>query len=247
MKYPAKSLRGCSIKMTKLLESVRCKLLRALDLLIEPSSNSAIDEAFKILSILSNQFSGKEQLYSIESLVFNVFINNIQHPYTQARKENLLILREELLGLRPHWHSYVAKNNFTKDMTDLASKAYFNLKSSLKLYTKEQLSNDDINNIDNLIEELHLLCNHDILISSLSDLIISQASHVFLSLPFPPQKTIDLLDFAGNWGTLGSVSGIEQIETQIAYIESLLQKLEGKLAIFVDVYTHSEGFTVNLR
>lgn len=242
-----------SIDPNKSLEPIRSLLLEALDLLIDSSDSLQTNKAVNILSPLLSRFTAKEQLYSIESLVFGIFVKDINSPSTQANKEDLLILRDELLGRNPHWHSYAIKDDFAKSMNDLTVRTYKNLCSSIELFRMALSTNtiypqhDVSSNLDDLLEDLHSLCYHDMIVSSLSDLIVSQAGHIILSLPTPPKKTFDILDPSSRWGTFGLASSIEKTETQLDYVESLIQKIEGRSVLFVDIHIHSEGFVINLR
>lgn len=232
----------------ELLESTRAQLLLALDLLIDPPDVSAPDKALQILQALTTKVNKTENLFSIESLVFGIFIMNVKHSYTKTHKDEHVSLRDELLGKSPHWHSYVIKNDLSRFMGHPTTLAYTNLQGALELY-KEILVNkgDNINQLENLLEELHLLCYQQILVTSLSDLIVCNASHTLLSLPLPPRATFDIEDEDIGWGHFGHVSSMEKTESQIIYIESLLQKLLGLSPIYIDIHFQAEGFIINLR
>lgn len=231
------------------IQQTRSQILKAAEMLINYPSTPKVEEATQILTSLWSQFLEKEKIYSIDSLVFNIFVQDFKNLSTQAHRDELIRLRDELSGKASHWHSYAIKNDLTESMSDSIKTIYGILHGTFKEY-KKILENDldeDSDILGELLEDLHLSCYQKQPAESLVELLVFQACHMLLMLPVPPRKIIDVYDEESKWGSFGNGSTTINIEDQINHIGYLLQKIKGELAVFVDVHIVSEGFLFSVR
>jgi len=69
---------------------------------------------------------------------------------------------------------------------------------------------------------------------------------VLLTLPDDGSEYIDMED-PFDISTFYSIPDMEAVGPHLKYVESILQKLEGKAILFVDVHLLPRGFVINLR
>lgn len=234
----------------KAIQQTRSQILRAVELLINHPNTIEAEQANQTLTSLWSKFSEKEQIYSIESLVFNIFVQDIKNSGTQAHRDELIRLRDELLGTASHWHSYAIRSDFTKSMTDSTIKTHNILQVVFVEYKRVLLGNaldENLDIIGELLEELHLSCYQNQPANFLVELLVFQACHTLLTLPIPPQKIVNIHDGESRWGSFGTGSAIVNVEDQINYVGDILRKIKGELVVFVDVHMLSEGFVLNVR
>lgn len=231
------------------VHQTRSQILTVAEILINYPSTPKAEDATQILTSLWSKFLEKEKIYSIDSLVFNIFVQDFKNPNTQAHRDELIRLRDELSGKTSHWHSYAIKNNLTESMSDSIKTIYGILQNAFKEYKKilEHEFDKDIDILGEFLEELHLSCYQKQPAESLGELLVFQACHMLLMLPVPPRKIIGICDEESKWGNFGNDSTTVSIEDQINHIGYLLQKIKGELVVFVDVHIVSEGFLFSAR
>lgn len=234
----------------KATQQIRSQILRAVELLINHPNTTEAEQANQTLASLWSKFSEKEQIYSLESLVFNIFVQDIKNSGTQSHRDELIRLRDELSGTASHWHSYAIRNDFTKSMTDSIMKTHNILQVAFAEYKRVLLKNaldENLDIIGELLEELHSSCYQNQPANFLVDLLVFQACHTLLTLPVPPQKSVNIYNSESRWGSFGNGSAIVNVEDQINYIGDILQKIKGELVVFVDIHMLSEGFVFSVR
>lgn len=220
------------------------EIIHAIDILLEQPNQQ--QEANRILESLFNHFHEKEHIFSLSSIVYGRFIQIVKAPEFQTNHAALSIFKNQLLGQTPYWATYALKYDFVGLLQGDFLQAYQKLEELLTIFA-ERLGNPrrNIPTIpEDLTEILHDLCYEQLRPYTIAELLVAHGCHILLSLPDDGNESYDILNV---FGSIYPVSSIETVDTHLKYVRDILQKLQGKKVLFVDVHILPEGFVINFR
>jgi len=227
---------------------VRYEIAQAIEMLLAQPERS--EEANRILRAFHHRFHEKEHILSLDSIVFGGLVHEALSSEAQREPSILSVLRDELMGHIPYRNTYALKHNFAELLYGDALEAYQKLKEIFAIVagrvgtpmTLQDMSEE----YKDLGESLYELCYEKLQTHTIAELLVAQGCHVLLTLPDDGSEYIDLKD-PFYFSTIYSISGMEAVGPHLKYVESILQKLEGKAILFVDVHLLPRGFVINLR
>lgn len=157
----------------------------------------------------------------------------------------------ELKGQKRNWNTTAIKHDFTPHLSDKFRALYHGLQKIVTLLNQEdELESSEIELIDSYADDLYEGIETEIS-ETIDDLIIITACNVLFRLPSNYPKHFDLLDERGGYGSkfssIGSRNIMVDIDEHVSYLEGLLEKLEGKRTLYIDVSIISEYHLINIR
>jgi hypothetical protein len=189
--------------------------------------------------------------YSLASIVFGSTIIYLSSKEVEREPEIIDIVGKELKGQERNWNTTAIKHDFTLYLSDKFCALYRGLQKIVTLLNQEDaLGSGTIELIDSYADDLYEGIETEIP-ETIDDLIIITACNVLFLLPSHYPKHFDLSDERGGYGakfsSIGSRDIMVDIDEHISYIVGLLDKLEGKRTLYVDVSIISEYHLINLR
>lgn len=224
---------------------IRTQIIQAIDILIENQENQ--EKANQILNSLYHKFSEEDQYFYLDSIVFMPFVQLARTSYFQRETSSLLHIKKQLLGEHLYTNIYAYKHNFSDILSENTSKTYQTLKKflTMRLDLTEMFSHVDEFSQDyqDIRSELITSCD-DLLPNTLPNLLVINAVESLIKVSYIRSEEFDIID---RFSSTAPTSSVENLKLYLAYIEHLVQKIEGEEVLFVDVHLLSSGFVVNLR
>ena len=206
------------------------------------------EDVNQVLALLRHKLSEEKNLFSFDSIVFGPFLSQVLSSEVQLEPETMIILKDELIGKTPYWNTYALKYDFTKLLYGDTLEAYQRLKEFLNLLVSYLNTNgvleDIVERYEDLLEVLYEFCYGKLQSNTIAELLLGQSCHILLSLPHPILSYFDVQDV---FSSIYPISDMEKTNNQLGHVQGLLQKLEGKIVLFVDVHLLTDGFILNLR
>ncbi len=238
------------IKKLAQMSQVRYKVVQAIDVSLEQPDQK--EETNQILRTTYQEFI--ESPFSLDSIVFGSIVHKALGTVAQEDEKVLRILRDKLLGQVPSRNTYALKYNFVELLQGEAYEAYEKLRSLLPLIADRVGASDipshesaESEAYEDLGESLYELCYEKMQTCTIADLLVAQGCQVLLSLPDDGSEYFDITSDKSSYSSIYPVSSIEAVDVHLKYVEGILERLEGKAVLFVDVHLLPEGFVLNLR
>lgn len=229
-----------------LQSTVRYKIIQAIELFLNQPDSKKI--ACQILDAIRQEFLNN--IFALDSVVFGGIVEDARSLLLCGEIDSLHALRDELMGQIPSRNSYALKYNFVELLGQESYETYRKLTKLLQIISQRidvsMTSREEIENYEDLRESLYVSCYEKMQVCTLADLLVAQGCHILLLLPDNGAMYFDIADSAFS-SIYPPVYSQEAIEPHLTYVKSLLQKLEGKAALFVDIHLLPEGFVLNLR
>jgi hypothetical protein len=231
-------------------QQLRRELIRALEMLLAQPSQR--EEANQVLHTLELEFfeETRKHVVSLDHIVFGSFVSAATSGEVQSDPSVLSALRDELIGRVPYRSTCALKCNLVESLHGDAFEAYCKLKKLLAVVTDRvgtPMTLEDMSEeYTDFRESLYELCYEKLQTHTIAELLVAQGCHVLMTLPDDGSEYIDMED-PFDISTFYSIPDMEAVGPHLKYVESILQKLEGKAILFVDVHLLPSGFVINLR
>lgn len=189
--------------------------------------------------------------YSLASIVFGGTIVYLSSKEVEREPEVLDMVDRELKGQERNWNTTAIKHDFTLHLSDKFRALYHGLQKIISLLNQEdELESSEIELIVAYADDLYEGIKTEIP-ETIDDLIIITACNVLFQLPSNYPKHFNLSDERGGYGSLFSSIGsrdiVVDIHEHVSYIDGLLEKLEGKRTLYIDVSIILEYHLINIR
>lgn len=220
-------------------------ILDTIDMLLGNSPNTS--EGIKTVQELYKNSLEKAKAFSIESVVYGPYMHELLDKEVQENRNRLLFIKGQLLGQEPNARTYALKYHFIELLSLEAFEGYKLLYQLYGIIT-QKIADPNFqgvpSNYDDLREDLYQLSYQKIHPTTIMELIVIQASHILLSLP-DDSHSFDIMDC---FSSIYPISSIESVDSQLYYVQKLVNILTGDEVLFVDIYLLLDGnFMIALR
>jgi hypothetical protein len=230
---------------------LRAQILEAIDLLI---NKTRVDEANTVLRRLKDQFHEKQEIFSLDSLMFGVSIVSALDKEFQSQTASLIQIRDELSGEKPFWHTYALQYNFTEFFNPEMQQAFNAMTEFLAVIEDPAKRSEQREHFKHLHEQLYEFMDEVLKPTQLSELLLGLLIHEAMQLPiFGPSDTGDTFDIADsdrNWGFSLIWPPRTMIETytkHTQYFQKLIQQIKGEEIMYATIVISGHHSMINVR
>lgn len=192
-----------------------------------------------------------EYAFDIESLLYGGIVTQALDAVSNEEQSVLLTLVNQMNGKMSYGVSYVLQHDFQGLLSDDALAIFHLLRDFVEWYERQISPSENqsvgIGGGDQLYEQLQTLCYNALPPKNISELMVSQASNILLSLPYPPELNFSMLGDTASFSTVYPVDSKEDVRIHIQYVRGLIRKLQGLESLYVDVNSLSSEFAISLR
>lgn len=187
-----------------------------------------------------------QNAFLIDNIVFGHFIHLLTDNEVKRDTKLLQTIKDQLSGEKPYIQTYALRYPFVELLSGEIMDAYQELLSMYD-YVTRKVNNSKVEEIPKNYSELRenlFLRYGRIKAKVIPDLLVIQACHTLLSLP-DDQRSFDVMDV---FSSIYPKPTITAIETQLSYVQGILNKLLGDEVLYIEVCILPDGnYMINLR